>query len=139
MYMNKAVKSGKKNNNQGYSLIEILIAIAIFSFGILAIAALQISSTGSSSSARKITDATYYAEFALETLMSLPWDDANLTEGAHNDVPEAGYTIQWNVTNSDLDANGKVNSKIIDLTVSHDAFDIGNISLRYIYSLMTEE
>ena len=133
MFLKQADKKDKENNNQGFSLIEVLIAMAIFSIGIMAIAALQITGINSNSSARKITDVTYYAENQMETLMSLPWADADLIAGTHTEATADGYTIEWIVTNSDLDANGDADSKIIDLAVSHDAFNIGSISMTYIY------
>jgi type IV pilus modification protein PilV len=133
MFLKQAAKKDKENNNQGFSLIEVLIAMAIFSIGIMAIAALQITSINSNSSARKITDVTYYAENQIETLMSLPWADADLTAGTHTEATADGYTIEWIVTDSDLDANGDADSKIIDLAVSHDAFNIGSIIMTYIY------
>ncbi len=135
MCMNQPAKTDKKNNNRGYSIIEVLIALSIFSIGILGIAALQISSTGSNSTARKITDATYYAEDKLEQLISLAWADPDLDPAGntHTEAAADGYTTQWDITDADLDADGDDDSKIIDLTVSHDTFDDGTISLRYIY------
>ncbi len=134
MCINQPAKTDKKNNNRGYSLIEVLIAMAIFSIGILGVAGMQISSTGSNSTARKITDATYRAEDRLETLMSLTWADPNLDPAGntHTVATGDGYTIEWIVTDADLDANGTNDSKIINLTVSHDVFDVGSISLQYV-------
>ena len=132
MYIKQAARANKKNNNRGYSLIEVLIAMAIFSLGILGVAGMQISSTGSNSTARKITDATYYAEDRLETLMSLSWADADLVAATHTEATANGYTIEWIVTDADLDANGTNDSRIINLTVSHDVFDVGRISMQYI-------
>jgi len=134
MYIKQAARANKKNNNRGYSLIEVLIAMAIFSLGILGVAGMQISSTGSNSNARKITDATYYAEDRLERLMSLAWADPNLDPAGntHTVATADGYTIEWDVTDADLDANGTNDSKIINLTVSHDVFDVGRISMQYI-------
>jgi prepilin-type N-terminal cleavage/methylation domain-containing protein len=142
MFLKQADKKDKENNNQGFSLIEVLIAMAIFSIGIMAIAVLQISGINSNSSARKITDVTYYAENQMETLMSLPWNDANLTDTMgipyqqqilDDNGVNTGYTMTWNVTDTDLDGNFNADSKIINLTVSHDAFNIGSISMTYIY------
>jgi prepilin-type N-terminal cleavage/methylation domain-containing protein len=132
--MNQPAKTNKKNNNQGYSLIEVLLAISIFSIGILGVAALQISSTGSTSTASKITDATYYAEDKLEELISFDWADPDLDPAGnmHTEATADGYTIQWDVTDADLDANGTNDSKIIDLTVSHNVFNVGTTSLLYV-------
>jgi hypothetical protein len=49
----------------------------------------------------------------------------------HTEVAD-GYTIQWDVTDADLDANGTNDSKIIDLTVSHNVFNGGTTSLLYV-------
>ena len=51
-----------QTNVKGFTLIEVLIGMVIFSVGILAVAALQVSSTKGNSSARRITEATALAE-----------------------------------------------------------------------------
>jgi len=77
-----------KNDHQvskesGFTLVEVMMAIAIFSIGILAVWALQHISTRSNTTARNLTIATVCASDQLERLMKLPSTHANLTAGTH--------------------------------------------------------
>ncbi|MGD8961759.1 MAG: prepilin-type N-terminal cleavage/methylation domain-containing protein [Desulfobacterales bacterium] len=62
----------KISGNRGFTLIETLIAIAIFSIGILAVGSMQISAINNNASARMRTEATIYASELAEDMMS--WD-----------------------------------------------------------------
>jgi len=68
----------------GFSLIEVLIAISIFSIGMLAVVSLQISSMNLNASSRRLTDATALASETMERLLALPYNHANLIDG-HNE------------------------------------------------------
>ena len=67
-------------NQKGFSLIEILIAMAIFAFGILAVAAMQIKAIQGNSFAGGMTEATNVAQNKMEELIALPYNDAHLTD-----------------------------------------------------------
>jgi len=54
------------NANQGFSLIEVLIAMAIFSIGILAVAALVLSTTRNNTNGNILTQATMLARAKIE-------------------------------------------------------------------------
>ena len=90
-------------NNRGFTLLEVLFALAIFSIGILAIAGLQISSINGNSSARMQTEATTLAAERLEQLSALPYDHADLDPYNNNPHPATSgiYTIVWDVTDDD--------------------------------------
>jgi len=90
--MNKLIK------NQGYTLIEVLIAMAIFALGFLALATIEIKSITQNASAKMYTEATTMAVESLERLISLPYDhtDLNQKDNPHG-VTAGGYTINWNV------------------------------------------
>lgn len=75
----EAAMSGEK----GYTLIEVMIAIAIFSIGILAAWALQNSATRGNTVARNLTIAAACASDRLEQLIQLPYAHADLLVGAH--------------------------------------------------------
>lgn len=132
MFLKQAAKTDK-NNNQGFTLVEILIAMAIFSIGILAVTAMQITAINSNASARKITDVTTLAEDRLERLMALPWNDPDLAPANNpHQVAADGYTAEWNITDTDLDGDGNNDSKIINLTVRHNGRGVRSVSMQYI-------
>jgi prepilin-type N-terminal cleavage/methylation domain-containing protein len=89
-------------NNRGFSLIEVLIGLAIFSIGILAVASMQITATSGNAKARFATEASTLARDQLERLLSLQYDpaaadfDTGVAWGgrAYRD-PTGFYTIDW--------------------------------------------
>lgn len=102
------------NKNAGYTLIEVLIAIAIFAIGILAVASLQTDAVMKTVSSRNTTEALKLASAHVEFLHGIPLYDENgveqfdidpwLVEGPHSEEMNR-YTIQWTVTDDEpLDA-----------------------------------
>ena len=69
-------------DEKGFSIIEALIAISIFSIGLLAIAALQSSSSASNSNALVQTQLTSWCSDQVESLIALPYSDPALAQGA---------------------------------------------------------
>lgn len=65
---------------QGFSLIEVLIALVVFSVGILAVASMQITSTGGNAKARYISEATNWGMDKMEDLLSRSYDDSALSD-----------------------------------------------------------
>lgn len=113
----------KTNNNQnGFTLIEVMIAIALLTIGILGVAAMQIASLEGNSNAIRITQASTWAEDRLEIMMARPYTHADLTDvsntganagftGLNNtnvagsladggQVINDGFTIYWNVADN---------------------------------------
>jgi type IV pilus assembly protein PilV len=84
---------------RGFTLIEVLIAMAIFAIGILAIAGLQIRSINLNSSARMQSEATTVAVDVMERLMSLPYEHPQLDESTGLQQDQVGaYTVFWQIT-----------------------------------------
>jgi len=107
------------DNTKGFTLVEVLIAIAIFSIGFFAITAMQVHSINGNSSARRITEATILAEAQLERLLELPYDHNDLDPGLNpHQVTQNPYTITWAVTDTDLDADGTNDSKTVNIVVN---------------------
>ena len=99
----------KKSDATGFSIIECLIALSIFTIGILAVATLVLSSIGENGSARRITEATALAEARLEQLMALPYGDIVADQES-----QGAYTVSWEVTEGAILAE----TKSITVTVS---------------------
>ncbi len=100
----------KSHQDDGFTLIEVLIAIAIFSIGILAVASLQTYALTQTRSSRITTECLTLATQHAERLMALPFYDpsdvdftthpADLVEGtytAEDDEDFPRYQIQWTV------------------------------------------
>ena len=96
------------NSKSGFTLIEVLITLAIFSIGILAVASMQLSSTKNNTTSNIMTQATMLARAQIEQLKN---DDiassADLTIGNHTDpnnpIDESGntggiFTRTWRVS-----------------------------------------
>jgi type IV pilus assembly protein PilV len=92
MLINKTLSKNQKKWNRGFSLIEVVIALSVFSIGILAVASLVISSIDENASARRVTEATALAEDRLERMMALPYENINDGEST-----EGAYTVSWDV------------------------------------------
>ncbi len=113
-----------RNNNSGFTLVEIMIAIGIFAIGFLAVGMMQVNALNTTNSARHTTEAMAMAEDWVEQLRVLPFydDEADLDlNGAvedfdmHPDLsigdhPPTGatadatpYTVRWTVSNGSLE------------------------------------
>jgi type IV pilus modification protein PilV len=116
-------------NDSGFTIIEVLIAMAIFAIGILGIAKLQISSIGGNRTAMEVSEASFLCEGKLEELMSIPYADADVVDTTndgedgldastvdtadHNASSDDGlYTILWNVA-EDFPVNNTKTIKVI--------------------------
>jgi type IV pilus assembly protein PilV len=119
MMYNKNDPNTEAKGRQGYTLIEILIAMAVFAIGVLAIFSMQMTATSSNALARGVTENYTAAMDKVEELLTLPYDDAELdpdpgvqphsaatdADGIDNDgdgqIDEAGelgyITLSWEV------------------------------------------
>jgi len=85
---------------QGFTLIEVLIAMAIFAVGILAVGAMQISSSNNNTGARIQTEEYTWVIDQIERLTGLGYDEEELDAGAHS-ISRWPYTVSWTVTEND--------------------------------------
>lgn len=95
-----------KKGSQGFTLLEVLIAIAIFSLGILAVGAMQMNSTSSNTGARIHTEASTWLVDRIERMTAMSYDDPDLAAGAHS-VVQGAYTISWTVMDDSPVAGAK--------------------------------
>jgi type IV pilus assembly protein PilV len=121
----------------GFTLLEVMIALAIFAIGILAVSAMQINSINVNAGARMQTEATTLATDAMERLLALPYDhsqlDADVTLNPHSQVVGA-YTVQWRVTTPDVSdpVYGDIPVKKIAMAVSCANRNTRPVSLSFI-------
>jgi prepilin-type N-terminal cleavage/methylation domain-containing protein len=97
MFKDKEVKNKKIGESLGFTLIEVLIAMAIFSIGILAVGSMQLAATRGSSSARLSSEAVAVAQSRAETLIILPYAHAALNVGTSAPITVGNYTVIWTV------------------------------------------
>jgi type IV pilus assembly protein PilV len=102
---------GKRNHEGGFTLIEVLFAVAVLSFGLLAVSSLQGSAIRGNLMALDRTEAVAWAQTQMESLMALPY--ANVVSGGP--TVQGNYTITWNITNN----NPIANCKLVTVTVNY--------------------
>jgi Tfp pilus assembly protein PilV len=107
-------------SEKGIGLIEIIIAMLIFAIGITAaIRTLPVSNTATTRS-KNLTTATNLAQQKIEELMGVPYSDAELNAGDHNDQDnplERIFTRTWTVT----DNTPVPDMKTVTVTVTYQA------------------
>lgn len=125
----------KRNTQEGFTLIEVLIAMAIFAIGILGVASMQLTSVRGNTSAGNVTANTFVGEDGVETLMSVPYNDetflgagtiapAQIADGVDNDsdgtTDEAGETGPIVVSYTVAEDTPVLRTKTITYTVRRD-------------------
>ena len=109
------------NNKKGFTLVEVLVAMIIFTFGVLAIIKMQMVSQWTNVKARGVTEAIVAAQNAVENISSMAYNDPQIADdGAGNldsipptandllgapvtapsdgaDFTNAQYPVYWNV------------------------------------------
>ena len=105
----------RSNSCDGFTLVEVMVALVVITIGILAVNAMQIVAVRGNSSANGLSSASNFAMDQVEEIFALDYDDALLADGTgtnngaaglndntvasadHNDTSDPIYTILWNV------------------------------------------
>ena len=111
------------HNESGFTLIEVLIALAILTIGILSVNAMQISSIKGNSVANNLTGASVLVSDKIENIMATPY--AALTTGT---TTKDGFTLTWTVSAAGVPIAG---CKTVDVNVTGRQ---RNISLSFVKS-----
>ena len=96
---------------KGFTLIEVLVAMAVFSLALLGLEKMHLTAIQVNATASRLTQATTLAQDKVERLMAMPYDDPMLADTTatgstttypntgHPDPspPPQGYTITWEV------------------------------------------
>ena len=112
-------------NDTGFTIIEVVIAISILAVGLLGVAAMQTSAIQVNSAAGQMTTRINWAQDKMEELKALPFSDPWLEAAGnpsgpdsagntHQETTSDGYTVSWNVT----DDTPVPNTKRIVVTVT---------------------
>ena len=112
-------------NDAGFTIIEVVIAISILAVGLLGVAAMQTSAIQVNSAAGRMTTRINWAQDKMEELKALafsdPWLEAagnppgvDSAGNTHQEMTSDGYTVSWNVT----DDSPAPNTKQIVVTVT---------------------
>lgn len=126
MFHQPALTRDASISTRGFTIIEVLIALAIFSIGMLAVSMLQINGLMSTASARRVSEAMNIAQTQAETLMAIPfylddsadWDgngcnnryefNADLRDGNYqlNADWTGEYTVFWTISEGPIPCEG---------------------------------
>jgi len=118
----------RSKKDEGFTLIEVIVAISIFAIGLLAVAAMQTSAIRVNSSAARLTELNTWGMDKLEQLMALPYTDPQLQAAGSpfQETTSDGYNVTWNVIN-----NSPVqNSTLIRITVTGKGKTLRLVSVR---------
>jgi prepilin-type N-terminal cleavage/methylation domain-containing protein len=83
---------GSRRAEAGFTLVEVLIAIVVLVFGLIAVTNLFLVAGSSNTVANQATAAADSAAQALENLKAQPWTSAQLAAGGNLTTPAAGYS-----------------------------------------------
>jgi Tfp pilus assembly protein PilV len=133
-------EKGIKVGQAGFSIIEVMIGAAIFAFGIITVAGMQITGTGGTAVANQYTEASTIGMDKIEELIALPFNtydsppldpalvdrdndggagdkglfDATAGTADNSEIDPSGrYTIYWNIADDDLSEFTKTVSVIV--------------------------
>ena len=102
--MEFAIKQGLLvKRGEGFTLIEVMIALVILAVGLLGLTALQLTAIKSNAFSSEMTYATMLAQQHAEVLKNRAYTDGDLTAGSHTEMGSSKgvqYTITWTVTDN---------------------------------------
>jgi type IV pilus modification protein PilV len=114
-----------RRQSQGFTLVEVMIALLVLGAGLLALATMQIVSIRSNAFSSEMTYSTMLAQQRLEILKNLDFNDGDLAAGNHalpqQIIGDKGipYSVSWIVEDTATDM------KTIDLTVQWQSPRLG--------------
>jgi prepilin-type N-terminal cleavage/methylation domain-containing protein len=109
----KSKRSAVRKKQGGFSLIELMIAIALLSIGILTMMTMQVNSIRANSSARRITQSATIGADSLEKLIGLSYK--NLGPQSEPIIVDGRYKVEWEVSPDNYPVQ---NVKIIRVTIT---------------------
>lgn len=106
------------------------MAMAILSIGILAMATLQIVSVKGNTSASNLTANAIIGESRVESLMSVAYDESDLSSGTHTPAQDADGVD--NDADGQTDEDGETGPIVVSYTVNEDTPVLNAKTITYI-------
>lgn len=125
----------EKNRQEGSVLIEALIAIVIFSIGVLGVLSMLDTAVRTNDTARGITEQSAMAMSLVERLMPLPYDHADLANGSHPATPlnQGRYSLSWTVAQNAMINNTKTITATVAWTERGQLKTVSLMAIKTIY------
>lgn len=101
-----------KKNNRGFTFMELMVALGIFTIVLLAIAGMQIAAIRANSFANNMSTAVILAQDKMEELKRLAYNHSQLTDDGdandlldienpdHQEHLDRGYIRVWNISDN---------------------------------------
>ncbi len=118
--------------HKGFSLLELMLAIAVFTVGVLAVGTIQVKSIKTTDTAKYVSEDLSVASAMLERMAALDYNHPDLTDpdGIFDDdgvgeldnpdfVRQFGrYTVSWEIFENYMGTSPALPAKRISMTVS---------------------
>ena len=123
----KSIKNINKDQS-GFTLLETVIGVAIFSIGLLGIYVFQSVSIDSNSLAQTATENTHFAMQTVEDIFAMDWDSNATQPTAAITEPRDGgdYQVTWEITENPepgvvamADDSNRPNVRLITVTSTY--------------------
>jgi len=117
-----------QKNERGFTLVEVMIALGILSFGVLAVASMQSSALLGTSRSNSVTIASNIATDRMERLMAISYDNLAVLGNGDNTYFSDAQELPLNMKDQDITWNvtpGPVASSL-RITVSVQPRDMRN-------------
>jgi len=115
----------------GFSLLELLVALVILSLSLVALAGLMTTTTKNNAFGNYITEAATLAQDKLEEIRALPWNNIS----GYSDIKEGSTGIKYKRIWEVRDLN--LNLKEVEVTIQWS--DSSSHSLRFLYVVSNSE
>lgn len=127
--MTRDARARAAAGQDGFSLVEVLIAVVVLAFGLMAVANLFAMATSSNVAARHMTAAVTQASEATEMLKAVPFSGLRPGGTVNLDTPAAANHVWQAHQQIDVDTN---NDDVVDAyEADRDVDGVGTIRIRW--------
>ncbi len=141
------MKIFKHNNSQnGFTLVEVMMAMVILGIGIFAVVGLQVRNVGYNTGSKKQTEGYTWAMDQIENLLAIPYNNTILDVQGNTVTVVAGdghmttkgpYTVEWDVEDNGHGAGalGNIeNSKRVHVSVRWNTQEVAQLDFTRVQS-----